>query len=162
MTYTIETSNIIKDDKLEAIRSNVKIEKRFEDSIIPTRGSNLAAGLDLYAHDSAIIQPGETVKIDTGISLELPTFTFGAIFARSGLATKQGLRPANCVGVLDADYRGPVIVALHNDSYETRGISKGDRIAQLVIIPYVVPNMIEGKLSETERGEGGFGSTGTN
>lgn len=82
-----------------AIRiDNPKIVKRFEDSIIPTRGSNMAAGLDLYAHDQATIKPGETIKIDTGISIELPIGTFGAIFARSGLATKQGLRPANCVG----------------------------------------------------------------
>jgi dUTP pyrophosphatase len=142
--------------------SNLKIEKRFEDSIIPTRGSNMAAGLDLYAHDPATIKPGETVKIDTGISIELPACTFGAIFARSGLATKQGLRPANCVGVVDADYRGAVIVALHNDSNETREIAKGDRIAQLVIIPYIIPHITEDKLNNTERGDGGFGSTGTN
>ncbi len=150
-----------------AIRiDNPKIVKRFEDSIIPTRGSASAAGLDLYSHDEVNIFPGETVKIDTGISIELPRGTFGAIFARSGLATKQGLRPANCVGVIDADYRGPVIVALHNDSNETREIAKGDRIAQLVIIPYCIVNFeitdnVE-DMSETERGDGGFGSTGTN
>lgn len=145
---------------------NPKIVKRFEDSIIPTRGSTSAAGFDLYSHDEVNIFPGETIKIDTGISIELPKGTFGAIFARSGLATKQGLRPANCVGVVDADYRGPVIVALHNDSNETREIAKGDRIAQLVVIPYYIPyfeitDNVE-DMTNTERGEGGFGSTGTN
>lgn len=162
VAHVIKIKKTVPVNKDVTFYSDLKIEKRFEDSIIPTRGSNMAAGLDLYAHNSATIKPGETVKIDTGISLELPACTFGAIFARSGLATKQGLRPANCVGVLDADYRGPAIVALYNDSSETREVAKGDRIAQLVIIPYIVPNIIEDKLSETERGEQGFGSTGTN
>lgn len=163
----ITANDIITIDNNGHIRiDNPKIVKRFEDSIIPTRGSASAAGLDLYAHDQATIKPGETVKIDTGISIELPAGTFGAIFARSGLATKQGLRPANCVGVVDADYRGPVIVALHNDSNETREIAKGDRIAQLVIIPYCIVGFeITDKvedMSDTERGDGGFGSTGAN
>lgn len=162
-TY-IDTNYITVDNTYRV--TNPKIVKRFKDSIVPSRGSKEAAGLDLYAHDQAMIKPGETIKIDTGISIELPIGTFGAIFARSGLATKQGLRPSNCVGVVDADYRGPVIVALHNDSNETREIAKGDRIAQLVVIPYYIPffeitDKIE-DMSETERGDGGFGSTGTN
>ena len=162
-TY-IDTNYITVDNTYRV--TNPKIVKRFEDSIVPTRGSKDAAGLDLYAHDPATIKPGETVKIDTGISIELPRGTFGAIFARSGLATKQGLRPSNCVGVVDADYRGAVIVALHNDSNETRDIAKGDRIAQLVVIPYYIPffeitDNVE-DMSETERGANGFGSTGTN
>lgn len=143
-----------------------KIVKRYEDAIIPARTSEEAAGYDLYAYGAAVIAPGETVLIDTGISIELPEMTFGAIFARSGLATKQGLRPANCVGVVDADYRGPVMVALHNDSTEERQVQHGDRIAQMVVINYIVPDFIITEdindMSETDRGEGGFGSTGTN
>jgi len=141
----------------------MNITKRFPDAIIPTKGSTEAAGWDLYAYNNAVITPGDTIKIDTGISIELPKNTFGGIFARSGLATKQGLRPANCTGIVDADYRGPVIVALHNDSNESRIINKGDRIAQLIVIPYVDTSLVEvDNLSDTERGEGGFGSTGTN
>ena len=162
-TY-IDTNYITVDNTYRV--TNPKIVKRFKDSIVPSRGSKDAAGLDLYSHDEVDIFPGETVKIDTGISIELPRGTFGAIFARSGLATKQGLRPANCVGVVDADYRGPVIVALHNDSDHAREIAKGDRIAQLVVIPYYIPffeitDNVE-DMSDTERGDGGFGSTGTN
>lgn len=94
--------------------------------------------------------------------MEIPEGYFGAIFARSGLATKQGLRPANCVGVVDADYRGEIIVALHNDTAETREIAVGERIAQIVIMPYLSVEFTEVyNLSSTERGEGGFGSTGT-
>ena len=99
--------------------------------------------------------------VSTEIAIEIPFGNFGGIFARSGLASKQGLRPANCVGVIDSDYRGPVKVALHNDSNETREVEKGERIAQLVIIPYlpVSINVVD-ELSNTERGNGGFGSTG--
>ena len=94
--------------------------------------------------------------------MEIPEGYFGAIFARSGLATKQGLRPANCVGVVDADYRGEVIVALHNDTAEAREIAAGERIAQIVIMPYLSVEFTEvDNLSSTARGEGGFGSTGT-
>lgn len=129
----------------------------------PTRGSAEAAGYDLYAatDSKCEIQPHQTVKIGTGLSIELPSGTFGAIFARSGLATKQGLRPANCVGVVDSDYRGEVIVAIHNDTNDTQAIQAGDRIAQLVVLPYTSVDFDEvEKLSETDRGEGGFGSTG--
>jgi len=133
---------------------------------LPTRGSDYAAGWDLYAAtDKEItIYPHETVKVGTGIAIEIPNPSwFGAIFARSGIATKQGLRPANCVGVIDADYRGELIVALHNDSDQTQMVEAGSRIAQLVILPFVDINNFEivDELSDSERGERGFGSTGT-
>lgn len=131
---------------------------------IPTKGSEDAAGYDLYtATDCRIkIDPHETKKINTGIAIELKPGTFGGIFARSGLATKKGLRPSNCCGVIDSDYRGPVIVALHNDTNETQFIDAGERIAQLIVLPYipVTFNIVE-DLSDTDRGSGGFGSTGT-
>ena len=139
----------------------IKIKKLYEDSIIPTRGSDDAAGYDLYAHVDAAIPPHCPVKIGTGVAIQPPKGTFGAVFARSGLAAKQGLRPANCVGVCDYDYTGEYIVALHNDSTETRVIEKEDRIAQLIFIPYVDVSFVEvAELEETERGDGGFGSTG--
>lgn len=143
--------------------SNILVKINNNLATVPTRGSEQAAGMDLYAAtDYDIwIQPHETVKIDTGISIQLPEGTFGAIFARSGIATKQGLRPANCVGVIDSDYRGPVIVALHNDTTEPQMVLAKSRIAQLVVIPYITPGIyLVGELDDTERGEGGFGSTG--
>jgi dUTP pyrophosphatase len=128
----------------------------------PYIGSACAAGADLKAVKDYTIYPGETVKVGTGIAVEIPDNYFGAIFARSGLATKKGLRPANCVGVVDSDYRGEIIVALHNDSDEKREIEAGERIAQLAIIPYLpVSYHYVDSLSETERGADGFGSTGT-
>lgn len=142
---------------------NIKIKKLKENAIIPTRGSNQAAGYDLYACiDSTIyISPHETIKIDTGIAVELPDGTFGAVFARSGLATKEGLSPANKVGVIDSDYRNSIIVALHNHSNMSRTISPGERIAQLVVLPYLPIEFEEvDELSNTERGNGGFGHTG--
>lgn len=139
----------------------IKIKKLYEDSIIPTRGSEYAAGYDLYAHDGATIEPHSTVKVGSGVAIQPPKDTFGAVFARSGLATKQGLRPANCVGVCDYDYTGEYIVALHNDTNETKVIEPGERIAQVVFIPYVNVVFTEvAELKETERGAGGFGSTG--
>ena len=142
---------------------NIKIKKLNENAIIPTKGSEYAAGVDLYACiDKPIeIQPHETVKIGTGLSMELPTGYFGAIFARSGLATKQGLRPANCVGCCDSDYRGDYIVPLHNDTDITQTVIPNERIAQLVIMPYLPVDFTEvDELTETERGDGGFGHTG--
>lgn len=130
---------------------------------IPTRGSKEAAGYDLYAaiECSKIIPSHQTVKIGTGLAFELPPNTFGAVFARSGLATKKGLRPANCVGVIDSDYRGEVLVAVHNDSNDAEWIEPGERIAQLVLLPYIPMELNEiNELSETVRGAGGFGSTG--
>ena len=132
---------------------------------IPTRGSAAAAGYDLYAaSDSSIkIYPHDTIKVDTGIAIEIPEGYFGGIYARSGLATKRGLRPANCVGIIDSDYRGPIIVALHNDTTEVQIIETGDRIAQLIIQPYLnIDFNVVDELSDTERGNSGFGSTGKN
>jgi dUTP pyrophosphatase len=147
----------------ELMKINVK--KLNEKAIIPTQGHAGDAGFDLYAciDEPITIPVGQTVKIPTGLSIEIPDGYFGAIFARSGLATKQGLRPANCVGVCDAPYRGEYIVAVHNDSFEDRVINPNDRIAQLIIMPFLAAyfNVVE-ELSETSRGEGGFGSTGTN
>lgn len=138
-----------------------KIKLLYEDSILPTRGSDDAAGYDLYAVSGAVIEPHTNAKIGTGVAIQPPKGTFGAIFARSGLATKQGLRPANCVGVCDYDYTGEYIIALHNDSNEQRIITPGDRIGQVVFIPYTnVEFVVVENLEETERGDGGFGSTG--
>ena len=141
----------------------IKIKKLNENAIIPKRGSKQAAGYDLYACTNApiVIAPHQTVKVGTGLSIELPDGYFGAIFARSGLATKQGLRPANCVGACDSDYRGEYIVALHNDLDEPQIINPMERIAQLIVIPYLAVEFNEvDELSDTERGENGFGSTG--
>ena len=139
----------------------MKIKLLSNKAKIPTRGSEDAAGWDLYAATDATIVPHSTVKISTDIAIEIPTGHFGAVFARSGLATKQGLRPANCVGVIDSDYRGPIIVALHNDMDQTREILSGDRIAQLVFIPYSFWDWeVVDELSDTERGDGGFGHSG--
>ena len=130
---------------------------------IPTRGSKYSAGYDLYAATDSIvyIPPHSTVKIGTGLAMDIPHGYFGAIFARSGIATKRGLRPANCTGICDEDYKGEYIVALHNDSNELMSIEAGERIAQLIILPYQNLNFIEvDELQKTDRGEGGFGSTG--
>ena len=131
---------------------------------IPTRGSEYAAGYDLYAATDYIIDiaPHSTVKVSTGIAMELPEGTFGAIFARSGLATKKGLRPANCIGVCDSDYRGEYIVPLHNDTDEMMSIEPGERIAQLIVMNFhPIEFNVVNSLSDTERGDGGFGSSGT-
>ena len=142
----------------------IKIKKLRHGATIPTRGSTAAAGYDLYAcleQRRIWIGPHESAKIGTGIAIAVPEGYFGAIFARSGLATKEGLRPANCVGVADADYRGEYIVALHNDSDVTRIINDGDRIAQLVVMPCLPVEFEEVEtLDETERSDGGIGSTG--
>ncbi len=141
----------------------IKFKKLNANAHIPTRGSACAAGYDLYAciDEPAIINPHETVKIGTGLSIAVPEGYFGAIFARSGLALKEGLRPANCVGVADSDYRGEYIVAIHNDGTEPKTVNPGERIAQLVIMPFLPAEFIETEeLNETERGAGGFGSTG--
>lgn len=142
----------------------MNIKRLKENAIIPTRGSEDAAGWDLYAClDSSFttIPPHNTVMIDTGWAMAIPNGFFGGIFARSGLASKQGLRPANCVGVIDSDYRGPVKVALHNDTDKPAIINNGDRIAQLILINYANVILEEtNELDETTRGTGGFGSTG--
>ena len=141
----------------------VKIKKLKETAIIPSRGSEYAAGYDLFANlDSPLEIPAQTTaKIGTGLSVSIPEGFFGGVFARSGLASKQGLRPSNCVGCVDSDYRGELIVALYNDSEESRIIRPNDRIAQLVVIPFLVVEFEEtDELDETIRGEKGFGSTG--
>lgn len=145
------------------MKYNVKIKKLNENATIPTYGSPYSAGADLYsAMDELTIAPHTTFLVKTGIALELPIGFAGLIYARSGLASKRGLAPANKVGVIDCDYRGEVMVALHNHTDSPQTISKGERIAQLVITPYVVADFQEtDELSETVRGEGGFGSTGT-
>ena len=140
----------------------INIKKLNPNAILPTRGSEQAAGYDLYAciDEPITIPPHSTVKVGTGLSIELPDNYFGAIFARSGLATKKGLRPSNCVGVCDSDYRGEYIVALHNDSNIGVIINPEERIAQLVVMPYLPVEFNEvDSLTDTERGDGGFGST---
>ena len=142
---------------------DVRFKKVNDLAKIPTRGSKFSAGYDLYAATDEDIQipPHSTVKIGTGLAMELPVGWFGAIFARSGIATKRGLRPANCVGVVDADFRNEVLVALHNDTSETMTVQAGERIAQLVILPYQDIDFKEvNELHDTDRGMGGFGSTG--
>lgn len=142
----------------------VRIKKLNENAIIPTYGSEFAAGCDLYAclDNPMTIAPHQTVKVPTGIAMELPYDKVGLIYARSGLATKRHLAPANKVGVIDADYRGEIIVALHNHSSEEQTIDAHERVAQLVIAPYYQAEFEEvDDLSATVRGAGGFGSTGT-
>ena len=141
----------------------IKVKKLRENAVLPTYGSCEAAGADLYACLDAdiTIAPGETYFITTGLAMELPKGTAGLIFARSGLACKRGLAPANKVGVIDSDYRGEFIVALHNHSNQPETIAPGERIAQLVIVPMYTPGFVETvSLDETERAAGGFGSTG--
>ena len=143
--------------------ATVQIKKLSEHAKLPTAGSQYAAGYDLYActEGDVVVAPHTTVKIGSGIAVALPQGTFGAVFARSGLASKEGLRPANCVGVIDCDYRGECIIAVHNDSREVRTVRHGDRIAQMVLLPYIPMEFEETQeLSETARGAGGFGSTG--
>lgn len=143
---------------------NVKIKKLKENVVIPKKAFPYDAGFDLSACldcDSVSIPVGKTIKIGTGLAMAVPNGYFGGIFARSGLSTKQGLRPANCVGVLDSSYRNEVIVPLYNDSDEVRIVKNGDRIAQLIILPVYDTNMeVVDELNETDRGMGGFGSTG--
>lgn len=142
---------------------DVKIKKLRENAIIPTYGSEFAAGADLYAAvDGAVtIEPGETKMIPMGLAFEIPEGFAGFVYARSGLASKRGLAPANKVGVIDCDYRGEVMTALHNHGKEPQIIEAGERVAQMVIAPYITASFIlSDELDDTVRGEGGFGSTG--
>ena len=142
----------------------IAVKKLDERAILPTYGSEYSAGADLYAlNDEEIsILPGETKLIHTGLSMEIPEGYAGLIYARSGLASKRGLAPANKVGVVDADYRGEIMVALHNHSNTEQKIAQGERIAQLVVTPFLKATFEESEtLSSTVRGSGGFGSTGT-
>ncbi len=138
--------------------------KRINDkAIIPTYGTEFSAGADLYAcsDEKIIIKPFETKLIHTGICMEIQNGLVGLVFARSGLATKKGLAPANKVGVIDSDYRGEIMVPLHNHTKEEKVIEHGERIAQIIFMPYVKEEFNEVlDLTETIRGEGGFGSTG--
>lgn len=143
--------------------SGIRVKKLHENAILPTYGSAEAAGADLYAclDEAVTVAPGETVWIPTGLAMEIPKGCAGLVYARSGLACKRGLAPANKVGVIDSDYRGPVTVVLHNHGTETQTIAHGERIAQLVITPVLTPVYeVADELSDTCRGQGGFGSTG--
>ena len=142
----------------------LKIKKLNENAKIPTYGTEFSAGADLYAllENDVIILPQETYLIKTGISLEIPEGYVGLIYPRSGLATKKGLAPANKVGVIDSDYRGEIMVALFNHGKEAQKIENGERVAQIVIAPYIQAEFEETDiLSETDRNSGGFGSTGS-
>ena len=141
----------------------VRIKKVHPNAIIPTYGSAEAAGADLYAcvEKPVEIHPGHTVFVPTGLAMEIPKGCAGLIYARSSMGTKRGLAPANKVGVIDSDYRGQVMVALHNHGREVQTISYGERIAQLLITPVYTPGFQEvEELDDTQRGSGGFGSTG--
>lgn len=142
---------------------DINIKKLNENATIPSYGSEFAAGADLYAcmEEPVTIVAGETQFIHTGLAIEIPAGYAGLVYARSGLACKKGLAPANKVGVIDADYRGEVMVALYNHSSQAVEIEPGERVAQLVITPYLTAVFEETQeLSDTVRGEGGFGSTG--
>ena len=146
------------------MEQKVAVRKLYPDALMPTYGSADAAGADLYAYlpEPLTLLPGQTHLVKTGLSMAIPSGFVGLICARSGLATKRGLAPANKVGVIDADYRGEIMVALHNHSNQPATIEPKERIAQLLIVPYLTADFCESEsLDETERGEGGFGSTGT-
>lgn len=141
---------------------NIKIKKLKDNAVVPTRGSKYAAGADLYsAENDLYIEDRQTVMIGTGIAMGIPEGYVGLVYARSGLACKEGLAPANKVGVIDSDYRGEIKVALYNQSGQKKLVKNGERIAQIVIAPFLAPEFTEvSELDETDRGEGGFGSTG--
>ncbi len=142
----------------------IKVKKVRQQAILPIYASAQAAGADLYAclEEPVAIQPGETVFIPTGLAMEIPTGCAGLIYARSGMACKKGLAPANKVGVVDADYRGELMVVLHNHGKDVQTVSGGERIAQLLITPVLTPGYFEvAELSDTQRADAGFGSTGT-
>ena len=141
----------------------IKVKKINQNAVLPTCGSAFAAGYDLYAciDEPVEIYPYGTIKIGTGLIMETPDPFWLGIFARSGLATKQGLRPANCTGVIDPDYRGEIIVALHNDTNEIQTIQPQERIGQAILMPrYIIDFEEVDELTDTDRGAGGFGSTG--
>ena len=143
--------------------SSIRVKKLHENAMLPTYGSEEAAGADLYAclDEAVTVAPGETVWIPTGLAMEIPKGCAGLVYARSGLACKKGLAPANKVGVIDSDYRGPVTVVLYNHGNQPQTITHGERIAQMLITPVLTPAYEEaGDLTDTGRGQGGFGSTG--
>ena len=143
--------------------SYIRVKKLRSNAVLPTYGSGEAAGADLYAclEEAVVVEPGRTAWIPTGIAMEIPKGCAGLVYARSGLACKKGLAPANKVGVIDSDYRGEITVVLHNHGSEAQTVSSGERIAQMVITPVLTPAYVEAEdLSDTDRGQGGFGSTG--
>ena len=145
------------------MKVNVKIKKLDENAVIPTYGSEYSAGADLYyvGNEPLTIEAGQTVLVHTGVAMEIPEGLVGLIFARSGLATKRSLAPANKVGVIDSDYRGEIMVALHNHSDKPQTIEAKERVAQIAFVPYVAAAFeVADELGDTERGTGGFGSTG--
>ena len=147
------------------MKFKMDIKKRNEKAIVPTYGSAFAAGADLYAceENAVTVEAGETKLIHTGIAMAIPEGYVGLVYARSGLASKRGLAPANKVGVIDSDYRGEVMVALHNHGSVPQTVESGERIAQIVFTPYVAAEFnVAEELDDTVRGAGGFGSTGTN
>ena len=139
----------------------LKFKKLDPDAIMPTKATEEAAGMDLYSTVDAIIAPGHSAMISSGLGVEIPKGFFGAIYARSGLSTREGIRPSNCVGIIDSDYRGPIGLPLYNDSDKLYRVLKGDRVAQLIVQPYLncVPVEVDA-LRKTERGANGFGSSG--
>ena len=141
----------------------IKVKRLRDGAVLPTYGTEFSAGADLYAclEETVTISPGETKAIPTGLAIELPASTAGLVFARSSLGTKRGLAPANKVGVIDSDYRGELMVVLHNHGKEAQQIAPGERVAQLLVVPVFTPGFVEAEeLSDTVRGTGGFGSTG--
>lgn len=143
--------------------SFIRVKKLHPKAILPTYGSAEAAGADLYAclDEAVTISPGESAFIPTGIAMEVPVGCAGLIYARSGLACKRGLAPANKVGVIDSDYRGQIVVVLYNHGSQPQTIENGERIAQMVITPVLTPAYTQvDELSDSDRGAGGFGSTG--
>lgn len=146
------------------LNAKVNVKKLNENAIVPTYGSEFAAGADLYAclEEAVTIAPGETFLVKTGIAMEVPVGYAGLIYARSGLASKKGLAPANKVGVIDADYRGEIMVALYNHGTKPAVVEPKERVAQLVITPFLTAEyIVVEQLEDTIRGVGGFGSTGT-
>lgn len=145
------------------MKADIKIKKLRENAVVPTYGSDFAAGADLYAavDEPVTIEAGETKFIPTGFAFEIPEGYAGFVYARSGLASKRNLAPANKVGVIDSDYRGEVMTALHNHGKTPQTVEPCERIAQMVIAPYITANFILSEsLDDTDRGDGGFGSTG--
>ena len=145
------------------MKFDLRIKKLRDNAQMPTYGSEWAAGADMYAaiDEAVTIEPNETKFIPTGLAFEIPEGYAGFIYARSGLACKKGLAPANKVGVVDADYRGEVMVALHNHGSQAQTVEAGERIAQMIIAPFITANFIfSDELDDTVRGAGGFGSTG--
>ena len=143
--------------------STIRVKKLHDNAVLPTYGSEYAAGADLYAclDEPVTVEPGATAWISTGLAMEIPVGCAGLVYARSGLACKKGLAPANKVGVVDSDYRGLMTVVLHNHGAEPQTISHGERIAQMVITPVLTPAYEAcDTISDTGRGQGGFGSTG--